>query len=153
MAAELGCFNAGLWLGQDGFDYPFQVDHATVWQRELEGVQAMAGRNPEVRVCVEYKVKEPRLHMTIGDVAKGLLIAEESGCDNVGLTLDFGHALMCRENPAESATFCLTRDKLYSLHFTDCYGESDDDLIAGSVHFWEMLELIHAVEKGGYNGW
>ena len=26
-----------LWLGQDGFDYAFQIDYAKVWALEIEG--------------------------------------------------------------------------------------------------------------------
>lgn len=153
MAQRLDCCYAGLWLGQDGFDYPFQADYSKLWNREIEAIKKMADCNPEVKICVEYKLKEPRMHLTIGSVGKAIVICQEVGKDNVGVTLDFGHALLGKENPAESAALLARHNRLFSIHFNDCYRETDDDLIAGSVHSWELLELLFAVQQIEYKGW
>lgn len=153
MAKELGTDNAGLWLGQDGFDYPFQANHLKLWQWEINAIREVTAYDPSVRICIEYKVKEPRYHILIGNVAKGILTCREVEKDNVGITLDFGHALMCNENPAESARLLHKHGKLYSVHFNDSYRVDDDDMIVGTVHFWETLELLMALEEIPYEGW
>jgi xylose isomerase len=153
MAEQLDCSYAGLWLGQDGFDYPFQANYSDLWDREIEAIREVAAHNPEVKICIEYKLKEPRMHLTIGSVGKALLICEKIAKDNVGVTLDFGHAMLGKENPAESATLLAKYNRLFSIHFNDCYRETDDDLIAGSVHSWELLELLLVLQQVEYKGW
>jgi len=153
MTQQLDCSYAGLWLGQDGFDYPFQANYSHLWDREIEAIRQVANHNPEVKICIEYKLKEPRMHLTIGSVGKALLICEKIAKDNVGVTLDFGHAMLGKENPAESATLLARYNRLFSTHFNDCYRETDDDLIAGSVHSWELLELLFVLQQVRYKGW
>jgi len=153
IAEELGTNYMGLWLGQDGFDYPFQADHSLLWDREIEAITEVAQCNPNVKVCIEYKLKEPRTHITIGTVGKALLVCEKIDLDNVGVTLDFGHSLMCKENPAESAALLAKYNRLFSIHFNDCYGDADDDLMAGCVHPVETLELLFTLQQINYDGW
>lgn len=153
MVKELDTQNAGLWLGQDGFDYPFQANHLQLWQWEINAIREVATYDPSVRVCIEYKAKEPRYHIVIGNVTKAVLACQEVGEDNAGVTLDFGHALMCNENPAESARLLHKYGKLYSVHFNDSYRIDDDDMIVGTVHPWEVLELLMALEEIQYKGW
>ena len=31
-----------LWLGQDGFDYAFQVDYVRLWADEIDGIREVA---------------------------------------------------------------------------------------------------------------
>ena len=81
IAREISFPFIALWLGTDGFDYPFQTEYKNTW-------------------------------------------------NNLGVTVDFGHALMARENAAE-------------VHINDCYGDWDDDLIVGSVRVWEALDLLY----------
>ncbi|TIP00955.1 MAG: hypothetical protein E5X90_22370, partial [Mesorhizobium sp.] len=38
-AREAGAGLMTLWLGQDGFDYAFQADYATLWQHEIDGIR------------------------------------------------------------------------------------------------------------------
>src|SRR5690349_14566621 len=38
LAKELGCECVKLWFGQDGWDYPFQVDYATVWAQATDAL-------------------------------------------------------------------------------------------------------------------
>ncbi|MCX6091174.1 MAG: TIM barrel protein [Candidatus Atribacteria bacterium] len=153
MAKALGTKNAGLWLGQDGYDYPFQANHLELWKWEMDAIREVAEYDPSVRLCIEYKVKEPRYHLVIGDVGKALLACQEVGQSNVGITFDFGHAFMCNENPAESVRLLQKYGKLFSVHFNDSYRVDDDDMIAGSVHSWETLEVLLALEEMKYDGW
>lgn len=151
VAKELGCDLFNIWLGQDGYDYPFQSNYPKVWNLLIESIAEVAETG--VRICLEYKPKEPRTHSYIATVGKALLIAHETGKENVGVTIDVGHALDAYESMAESAVLCMRAGKLFHLHLNDNYRLWDDDMIVGSVHTIEYLELMYWLEKMGYEGW
>ena len=151
-ARQLGC-GVGLWLGADGYDYPFQVDYRQQWELTIEGIRTVAQVDPTVQIGIEYKLKEPRTHMQIGSVAKALYVCHEVGLDNVGVALDFGHALMSRENPADSLCLLARSGKLFNIHFNDAYREWDDDLIPGTVNLWETVEYLYYLKVTDYRRW
>jgi xylose isomerase len=152
-SAELGSDVTTLWLGHDGYDYLFQVDYEGAWERLVEGVSECAEHNKNMRVALEHKLKEPRTHSFMGTVAKTLLLANAVGLENVGVTLDVGHALVSNETPAESAVLLSRYKKLYHVHLNDNFGYWDDDLIFGATHFWEFVELMFWLKRIGYEGW
>ncbi|MFB0562322.1 MAG: sugar phosphate isomerase/epimerase family protein [Candidatus Lokiarchaeia archaeon] len=151
VAKELDCDLFNIWLGQDGYDYPFQSDYPKAWDLLIDSISEVAETG--VRVCLEYKPKEPRTHSYISTVGKALLIAHETRKENVGVTIDVGHALDAYESMAESAVLCMRAGKLFHLHLNDNYRLWDDDMIVGSVHTIEYLELMYWLEKMGYDGW
>jgi len=150
-ARELGCELFNIWLGQDGYDYPFQSNYPKAWDLLVDSISEIAETG--VKVCLEYKPKEPRTHSYIATVGKALLIARETGRENVGVTIDVGHALDAYENMAESAVLCMRDGRLFHLHLNDNYRLWDDDMIVGSVHTIEYLELIYWLDRMGYDGW
>jgi len=154
LAREVGCEIVSPWFGQDGYDYSFQADYIRVWDWIVEGLLECADYLPEVKIAVEYKIKEPRTHCFIGTVGKVILLIQEVNRDNVGVTLDIGHALEGYENMAESVAL-LKRfgNKLFHLHFNDNYRLWDDDMIPASVHTIELLELLYWLDRTGYEGW
>lgn len=152
-AAELGAEQINLWLGHDGYDYPMESDYAAYWSRTIDGIQEIAEHRTDIKVCVEYKPKEPRTHSLVGGVGKAVLLANAIGTENIGVNIDTGHALMGFENLAESAVLCHHFGRLFYLHGNDNYGEWDHDMIPGSVHVWETLELLYWLDKIGYDGW
>jgi xylose isomerase len=141
-----------LWLGSDGFDYSFQVDYIKQWELLQESVKEIAGHSKDIKICLEYKLKEPRKYLIVPTVMKGLYLAEKCG-DNVGVTIDFGHALMGKEKPGESAALLGNSGKLFNVHLNDAYGDWDDDLVAGTVHIPETLEFMYYVDRSGYDGY
>ena len=154
LARETGCNIVAPWFGQDGYDYSFQANYIKAWDLITEGLVECADHLPDVKIAVEYKIKEPRTHCFIGTVGKVILLTKEVGRDNVGVTLDVGHALEGYENMAESVAL-LKRfgNKLFHLHLNDNYRLWDDDMIPASVHTIEMLELLYWLDKTGYDGW
>jgi xylose isomerase len=44
-------------------------------------------------------------------------------------------------------------EKLFHFHFNDNYRAWDDDMIVGSVHFVEYLELLFWLKEIEYSGW
>jgi xylose isomerase len=152
LAIEMDCPAVCLWLGSDGYDYSFQIDYVKHWNRLRESINEIANYNKDIKICLEYKLKEPRKYMTIGAVGKSLWLAQECG-DNVGVVIDFGHSLMAKEKPAESAAILCMNNKLYNVHMNDAYGDWDDDLIAVSVHLQETVEFMYYLQEMKYDGW
>ena len=150
---ELGCDDITLWLGSDGFDYPFQVDYQKQLTLLLETIGKLAEEFPNKRFALEYKLKEPRKYLFVSSAMKALWLTKKLGKDNVGVLVDFGHALMSKENPAEVICILGEEKKLFGIHLNDAYREWDDDLVVGSVNLWDTLEFIYYLDKIGYEGW
>lgn len=150
---ELGTRRMCLWPGEDGWDYHFQADYRQLWDWTAEALREIAEYDPETYIGYEYKHNEPRTHMLVSSAAKTALIGCELGLPNIGGYLDFGHALMSREIPAESVVLLSRLNRLVGVHVNDTYGSGDDDLAVGAVHFWAMVEFLLALESVGYDGW
>ncbi len=154
MARVLKCPLINLWPGQDGYAYAFQADYRKERRWIVEAVSKAAGAYPDIKFSLEYKVKEPRTHSFMARAADTLLIAKETGLANVGVTIDTGHALAGYENLAESAVILSDYGKkLFHMHFNDNYRSWDDDMIVGSVHFTEYVELLFWLKEIGYDSW
>ncbi|WP_121118314.1 sugar phosphate isomerase/epimerase family protein [Croceibacterium ferulae] len=141
-----------LWPGQDGWDYPFQVDHRKLWQASVEGVAELAGQNPDLKFVIEYKPREPRVHMSYDSVARTLLGIEKMGLPNVGILLDFGHSLYGGESPADAAQLAIDHGRLFGMDVNDNLRGWDDDLIAGSIHPIELFEFFYTLRKNNWEG-
>lgn len=150
--AEAGGDLMTLWLGQDGFDYPFAADYGALWDACAESLAAVAAHDPDLRVSVEYKPNEPRAFALLPDAATTLLMLAEVGAANTGVTLDFAHVLYADEMPAFAATLIARRSRLLGVHLNDGYGKRDDGLVAGSVHPVQTIELLWALGRLGYDG-
>lgn len=141
-----------LWPGQDGWDYPFQVDHRKLWQMSIDGVAELAGQNPDLNFVIEYKPREPRVHMSYDSVARTLLGIEKMGVPNVGILLDFGHSLYGGESPSDAAQLAIDHGRLFGMDVNDNLRSWDDDLIAGSVHPIELFEFFYTLRKNKWEG-
>ena len=154
IGAELGCSLISLWPGQDGYDYYFQADYIEERGWFEEGVKECCKHRKDVRIAIEYKMKEPRNRSYPSNVAGTLLMVKEIGEDNCGVTIDYGHALVAYENVAESvAVLKKYGNRLFHLHMNDNYGYWDDDMIAGAVHTIPYIELLYWLKRTDYQGW
>jgi len=154
-AAEVGCEYVDVWPGQDGYDYYFQSDYQAAWKNLVEGIRACADHRKDVTVLIEYKPKEPRTHIYLASVGKSLMLIDEVDRDNVSVLLDLGHASQGGENPAESIAL-LQRpgvEKLAYMHFNDNWHAWDDDMMVGSIHQAELLEVVYWLMRTKYTGW
>ena len=153
-AAQIGCKTVTLWPGQDGYDYIFQADYIKERQLFADGVKELCEYNKEIDITLEYKLKEPRTHSYISTVGATLLMINDLGCENLGIALDYGHAALGYESPAEAVAMCkMYGDRLKHIHINDNYRLWDDDMIVGSVHSLEYLEFIYWLRKTGYTGY
>ena len=146
-AEATGAGIVNLWLGQDGFDYPFQADYAEQWQNMVNGVRACAEYKPSIRLALEFKPREPRNRALIDSASTSLLLVREIDRPNVGITIDNGHVLQVGANMAQAVDLCARAGRLFNMHLNDNYAGWDDDMIAGSVHLVEYLELLYGCER------
>ena len=152
LAAQNNIEHVILWMGPDGYDYPFQADYRAMWDMEIDGFRQVAKHNPKVRVSVEYKPSDPRRTSLIRSMSDSLLAVNEVGLPNFGVTLDFCHALMAGEQPAAAAALALRAGKLFGVHLNDGNGPADDGLMVGSVHPWHTLELLAELRNANFLG-
>lgn len=149
---ELGAKYVKIWPGQDGFDYPFQVDYKELNRLAVEGMRELASGHPDLKFVIEYKPREPRTHMFWGSAAKTILGIQQMGVDNVGVLLDFGHALFGGEPPAEAAQMLIDHGLLWGMDVNDNYRGWDDDMMVGSIHMVEIFEYFHVLKKNNWEG-
>ncbi len=150
--ATMGAGLMTLWMGQDGFDYSFQVDYARMWDDTLAAWAEVADHNPAVDIAIEYKPNEPRAFALMPDLATNLLALRDVGRANTGITLDFAHVLYAGEMPAQSAVMAGRHSRILGVHLNDGYGKRDDGLMAGTVHPVQTVELFVALQSVGYDG-
>lgn len=154
LAAELDCDLITVWPGQDGYDYIFQADYVRERTLFAEGIKELCRHRKDIKISLEFKSKEPRNHCYLNSTSTALLMINEVGDANCGAVLDFGHALLGYESPAESVALLKKYgDKLFHVHINDNYRLWDDDMISGSVHTLEYLEFFYWLKRTGYNGW
>ena len=153
VAYYLNVDTVNLWMGQDGFDYPFEVDYSLIWKYLVDGLTECASYRPDVILSVEYKKMEPRVHLITNSAAKALLLVKEVDKPNLGVTLDFGHALLGGENPSESALLLSKFKKLSHLHLNDNNGDWDWDMVVGLNNWWLLIEFCYWLIELNYNGW
>lgn len=154
IAMSLECDLMNIWPGQDGYDYLMSSDYELQRQWLCDAIAEIAAAYPSLRFALEYKAKEPRTHSYLARMADTLLLANETGCSNVGVTIDTGHAFFAGEVVAESIVLAKRANKkLFHMHFNDNYGSWDDDMIVGSVHSVCYVEMLYWLDRYGYEGW
>lgn len=137
----------------DGSDYPFEIDYKTAWENTVSCIKECAGYNPSVKISIEYKTCEPRMHVLIRDAGRAALLAKVIDRENVGVTLDVGHSFEAGEIPAESVAILASVNKLFYVHINDNYRNWDWDMIPGIVNTLEIVEFIYNLKLVGYDSW
>jgi len=138
----------------EGYDYPFQVDYAEAWGHFVETLRDVVSHRSDVSLVLEYQPHEPYAKILLANVGKMLHVCAEVDAPNFGANLDVGHSFAAGESPAESAAMLHRKGWLRYIHTNDNTGEGGDwDMISGSVHFWDWLELLYTLEQLDYQGW
>lgn len=150
--ADMGGTLMTLWMGQDGFDYSFQMDYAQAWEDTIAAMAEVADHNPAIDIALEYKPNEPRAFALMPDAATTLLAIKEIGRKNTGVTLDFAHVLYADEMPAFAAALVARHSRILGVHLNDGYGKWDNGLMVGAVHPIQTVELLVELERLGYDG-
>lgn len=149
---ELNADYVKIWPGQDGWDYPFQVNHRQIWKYAKDGMRELASAHQDLRYVIEYKPREPRVKMLWDSAARSILGIQEIGLDNIGVLLDFGHSLYGGESPADAAQMLIDHGLLWGMDVNDNLRAWDDDLMLGTVHLTELFEFFYTLRINGWEG-
>lgn len=149
----LGCNMVTTAQLTDGVDYPFELDYLRAWNDMLECIKEAAVYRPDVKISLEYKLSEPRVHCLLGNAGKMAAFCEAVNMPNVGVTLDTGHALQCGEVMADSLSFLSAMNRLFYVHINDNFRNWDWDMMPGTVNLWEFVEFAFYLRRVGYDGW
>jgi len=126
-------------------------DHA--YETAAECYAEIADHDPSFPICIEYKISEPRVRSLLGNAGETAAFCQIVNRDNLGVTLDVGHALFANENASQSAALLAKAKRLFYVHLNDNDGRADWDLLPGAVHTWELVEFIYTLKKLGYDDW
>ena len=153
LAAELGTDMITVCPLIDGFDYPFQVDHQLQWQWLRECFTEACAHRADIKVSIEYKAYESRNRIILPNMGRTLHFCNVVGADNIGVTMDVGHAFIADETPAVEICIAHEAGRLFYIHFNDNDRGADWDMLPASVNLWETLEALYYMDRIGYDGW
>lgn len=135
----------------DGYDMLFQIDYRASWRYLIETIGEAADYLPEIPLFLEPKYSEVRVHCQLDSTAKALLLLKEIGNPRTGITLDLGHSLQSQENPAQMLVTTLESGFDVYVHTNDNDTKADWDLVGGSRHFLNYVELLFWARECGYD--
>lgn len=153
LASDLGADMISVCPLIDGWDYAFQADHQNQWRWAIETFEEVTAYRSDVKVSIEYKAFESRNHIIMPSMGKTLHFCDRVAAENLGVTMDVGHALIAGECPAAELAMAHDAGRLYYIHFNDNDRGADWDMLPASVHLWQTLETLHYMRRIGFDGW
>ena len=134
----------------DGYEFSFQCNYTRMWNYLVEGFKEAGAYKPEIPLFIEYKPNEVRGKCFIDSAAKVLYLLEQIKNPHIGVTLDFGHSMYGKENPAEALSLIANSGYPYYIHINDNDATWDWDYMVASKHFLEYVEFIYYIQEFGY---
>ena len=116
----------------------------------IDSVAEAAEYLPEIPLFIEYKFNETRVNCNLDTCAKSIVLLKEVNNPATGITIDFGHSLLAKENPAQALALCEESGIDYYLHTNDNDWNFDWDLI-GASRFQIYLCFLKDNKEFGYN--
>ncbi len=154
IARQIGTTEVVLRLNTDGSDYPFHIDYMTQWNTIISSVKTIAKyASPDINVSILYKPRGPRKYITVSSAGRALAMCQEIAMKNIGVALSFSHSLSAGEIPSESIAHIARAGKLFQVYLNDSCLLSDDMLIPGGYHLWELLETLFYLKATKYKGY
>ncbi len=134
----------------DGFEFSFQCDYRKMWSRLVDAFGEAGAYREEIPLFIEYKPSETRGKCFIDSAAKTLCLLNDVGLKNMGVTIDFGHAIYGGEHPAEAVALVAGSPWHLYIHVNDNDGKWDWDYFCGTRHFLEYVEFLYYLKKYDY---
>ena len=151
VAEELGCNRITTCPLNDGSDYLFEMDYIRAYEDAAETFSKACAHNRNIRVCIEYKESDPRARCFFGNAGETTSFCQLVGANNLGVTLDIGHANYTGERPGQSAALLAKAKRLFYVHLNDNDGRWDWDMLPGAYHMWEFIEMFYYLRQLGYD--
>ncbi len=134
----------------DGHDYVFEMDYVAAYDYAAESFQKICAHDPKVRICIEYKPSDPRVHCFLASAGETLALCQSVGSANLGVTLDFGHSILAQERPAQAAALLHRAGRLFYVHLNDNDRAWDWDMLPGAFNLVETIEFFYYLKELGY---
>ena len=146
IANKMDCNLITLWLSQEGWNSSFSpANYKHKYDLLIQSLEQIVAGTKNVNFSIEYKPRDPFNYLLVNNLKTSLQIISDLNYSNLGVTIDFSHALMANENPANSVYKTDTNSKLLGVHLNDCYDKDDDGLATASIHKKETREFIKAL--------
>jgi xylose isomerase len=152
-AAELGVEKVTCCPLSDGYDYLFQMNYREAWRNMVSTFKEAACHRRDIRLSLEYKASETRVHCFLDNTPRAICMVRDINEPNLGVTVDFGHALFVGETPAESVCLLEESGIPYYIHINDNDRKWDWDLIPATRNLWDYLEMLFYLKEFDYTGW
>jgi xylose isomerase len=153
-AADIGCNRITTCPLNDGHDYVFELNYFDAFKYAGETFSAICDHNDKVKVCIEYKINDPRTRCLFGTAGETLSFCESLRKENLGATMDIGHSILGGERPAQALVMLHNAGKLFYVHLNDNDKKWDWDMLPAAYNLWELIEFLYYLEKVGYdNDW
>ena len=150
IAAELGVPRLSTCPLNDGHDYVFEMNYLDAYRYAEESFHAICSHNPQIRVCIEYKQNDPRTRCLLASAGETVSFCGQVGLENLGVTLDIGHAILAGERPAQSVAMLHRAGRLFYVHLNDNDRHWDWDMLPGSYNLWDFVEFLYYLQEVGY---
>lgn len=148
---ELGAKTVTICPTYDGFEYSFRLNYSKARNKQIEIIRKLALNNPDINISLEYKPYNPKGYNIIGDIGTAIIALNDINCRNTGLTLDFCHAVMKRDNPSHSLDFAFEKSNVLGIHMNDTIDGFPGGMMVGSYHFMQTIEFIYYLMKHNYD--
>jgi xylose isomerase len=135
----------------DGYEFNFHTDYARAWKHLVECIGEAGSYLTEIPLFVEYKPAETRARCFVDTSAKALLLLNEIGIPQIGVTLDFGHSIWGQENPAEAVSHVAASRFPYYIHINDNDARWDWDFFVGSRNLLAYIEFLWYLQEYRYD--
>jgi xylose isomerase len=152
-ASELGCTKVTTCPLNEGSDYLFEMDYAQAYGYFEESIAEVARHRSDMRICLEYKLSDPRVRTMLGTAGETIAFCEQVGLPNVGLTMDIGHSLYAQERPAQALVLAHRSNRLFHIHLNDNDKQWDWDQLPGAYNIMDFVEFFFYLRKVGYGDW
>ena len=156
LAADLGA-RFIIWPGGEGYNYPFQIDHAAAWSDFIEGIARVVqhAHDKGVTVFLEHKNSEPAMRILMRDVGMTMYVIRKVAdlgvpTDRLKINMDWQHLIMNGEPLAEYAALLMREGLLGHHHANSGWGTFDDDNMVATQNFMETLALAVELQDGDY---
>lgn len=154
IAAAMGVDRISTCPLNDGHDYVFEMDYLKAYRYAQETFHEICQHNPNVRVCIEYKVNDPRTRCLFGTAGETLSFCQSVGSPNLGVTMDFGHSILGGERPAQALCMLALAKRMFYVHLNDNDRNWDWDMLPGAFNVNELVEFFYYLKRIGYdNDW
>ena len=150
IAVEIGSPRISTCPLNDGHDYVFEMNYFDAYRYAEETFGAICSHNPSIRICIEYKWKDPRTRCLFANAGETLSFCQSVGADNLGVTLDIGHSIQAGERPAQSVALLHRAGRLFYVHLNDNDRNWDWDMVPGAYNFWDFIEFFYYLNLAGY---